>query len=161
MIRSRFDELGEYLKSRLASLFLRREQLTFDIEKMTIEEGGHEESVDGVHLCSFAYSGIIYAERLRRDVLGKLLIFVRGWLDEHDDTRGRFKLASPAVDLIALDDSFIDAMITIQFVDPVYLAEGDGPDAIDWDGRKFSLTGFEYRVAESGTVEGGPTDVQS
>ena len=159
MIRSRFDELGEYLKGRLSSLCLRCEQLTMDIDKLTVDEGGHEESVNGVHLCSFAYSGIIYVERLRRDLLGKFLIFVRGWLDEYDDTRGRFHLPAPAVNLITLDNSYCDAMITIEFVDPVYLAEGDGPDAIDWDGRKFSLKDFEYRVAERGTVEGGGTDV--
>ena len=64
MIRNRFKELCAFLKNKKASLKLQDEQFDAEVENMTVEDGGHNETVNGVHFCNFRYQGVLYIERL-------------------------------------------------------------------------------------------------
>ncbi|MEA4863373.1 MAG: phage tail protein [Victivallaceae bacterium] len=165
MIRSRFDELGEYLKGKLAALRLQADNIDFCVEKIRPEEGGHQDDENGTYLCNLAYTGVIYIERLQYARLPMLLLYIRSWLDEFDDSRGAFKLPSPQFDLIKLDSLYYDVQVSIEFIDPVYIAEADGTDAADdvitWNGKSYAAKEFIYNVADSGDVAGAPTETEA
>lgn len=161
MIRSRFDELQKYLKTKFLQLGIRPEQFDCYVDKLTPTEGGHNETSQGFHLCSFRYTGLIYIERLSAVQLPLLALYVRSWLDDHDDTRSDYKLADPQFDVVPLDaKTLVDVMISCEFVDPVYLApvDGDDPEAIDWNGKRYSVAEYLCDVAERGTVNDAPAD---
>ncbi|WP_176013064.1 phage tail protein [Victivallis sp. Marseille-Q1083] len=161
MIRNRFDELRKYLKTKLTLLGIRPEQFDAWIDKLALPEGGHNETEDGYHLCNFRYTGRIYIERLPEAQLSLLALYVRSWLDDNDDTRGAYKLPDPEAEIIPLDDdTLIDVLLPVEFVDPVYLAPAgdDDPEALDWCGRKWSVAEYLVDYAERGTVNQAPTE---
>lgn len=144
-------------------LNIRREQFDAYVDKLTVAEGGHHESESGHHLCNFRYSGQIYIERLPAGQLPLLALYVRAWLDEHDDTRGDYQLPDPTLEIIPLDDDkYIDVLLPVEFCDPVHLAPAaaDDPEALDWNGGKYRVAGISYDIAEAGIVHGAPTGAE-
>ena len=159
MIRNRFDELQKYLKARLPQLGILPEQFDTVVDKLTLGEGGHHETAEGYHFCNLRYTGLIYLERLPAAQLPLLALLVRSWIDEHDDTRSRARLPDPELDVAPLDgDSLVDVVVTLEFVDPVFLAPAadDAVDAVDWNGKRYSVAEYTVAVAERGTVNNAP-----
>lgn len=161
MIRNRYSELRAYIENRLPQLGLLQEQIDGDIDEISLAEGGHNETESGYHLCTFRYTGRIYIERLSAVQLPLLLLYVRSWLDEYDDTRGKYNLSDPAVDVIPLDpEKMIDVMVKTEFADEVFLSpvEHAGNETLEWDGRHFDVSPYVVDYAERGVVNDAPTE---
>lgn len=154
MIRNRFNELCEHLKAQALSLQFRPEQFDTELEDFTVESGGHNETENGFWFANFRYRGVIYLERLNKAALPLLALLVKAWLDENDDVRERFRLADPQFQAADLDSKSMDVVVTVDFLDPVYLAEkADGQ--VKWCGRTFAVAEYPLCVAEAGKVNDG------
>ena len=171
MIRNRFQELCVFLKNKKTSLKFRDDQFDAEKENMTVEDGGHNETVNGVHFANFRYQGVIYIERLPEASFPMLAIYIKAWLDDSDNLRSKYKLKSPQLEVISLGDNLIDAMATIEFVDEVYLVKvnvappDDGGPAVPGDGQVeisgkiYEEAEYQLSIAEVGAVRGASTDV--
>lgn len=158
MIRNRFQEICAFLKTKKTTLKFRDDQLDAEIENMTVEDGGHSETVNGFHFANFKYQGVIYVERLPEDSFPMLAILIKAWLDNNDNLRSKYKLKSPDLEVISLGDKLVDVLATIDFVDEVYLAPS-ASGQVEIDGKKYEVGEYQLFVAESGIVNGGATDV--
>ncbi|MEI8244361.1 MAG: phage tail protein [Lentisphaerota bacterium] len=171
MIRNRFQELCVFLKKQKSSLKFQDDQFDAEIENMTVESGGHNETVNGVHLCNFRYQGVVYIERLPEASFPMLAIYIKSWLDNNDDLRSKYKLKSPLIDVVSLGSKLIDAMATIDFVDEVYLVKANvtppddgspaipGENQVEMFGAIYEVGEYALSIAEIGDVNGGSTDV--
>lgn len=159
MIRSRFREFADHLKSKAMELGVAPENHNAETASMTLAQGGHNLTSEGWHLADLRYRGVLLIERVRQTDAIVLLMHARAWLDDNDDTRDKYKLADPEVDLVSLDASgLVDLIITCDFVDPVYITPAEG-GRIRWDGEDFEPVEYDLWVAERGEVRGARTDV--
>lgn len=163
-IRSRYRELTEHLKLKAESMGIAPENFQAEIARMVLVSGGHNETTEGWHLTNFRYRGVILVERIEQQKAVMLMLHCRAWLDDHDDTRDDYKLPDPEINLVPLDggaeDSaggLVDVMMTIEFVDPVYIAEAEN-GAIEWNGRNFAPVAYDLWIAERGTVNQAPVE---
>ena len=141
MIRSRFREFADHLKSKAMELGVAPENHNAETASMTLAQGGHNLTSEGWHLADLRYRGVL------------------AWLDDNDDTRDKYRLADPEIDLISLDASgLVDLIITCDFVDPVYITPAEG-GRIRWNGEDFEPIEYDLWVAERGEVRGARTDV--
>jgi len=153
MIRSRFNELCAYLQAQAATLKFRPEQCDTEIEDFTVADGGHQQTVKGYWFANFRYRGVLYIERLPLASLPVLAVQVKAWLDENDDVRYDFKLPDPQIQAAELDDKTLDVVVTVEFIDPVYLAPAaDGKGNVNWNGKSWTVAEYAVNVAEAGTV---------
>lgn len=154
-IRNRFFELCEYIKTNTTLLKIRNSQFESEITDLTVEPGGHNESIKGWHFANFKYRGTIYIERMPGESLSLLMALIRAWLDEFDDLRDKYKLADPKVETINENNKLLTVMGAIEFVDDVYLVEDEnGP--IRWFGKNYTTGEYPYNVAEDGNANGAP-----
>ena len=155
MIRNRFLELCEYIKSKTTLLKIRSSQLESEISDLTVEPGGHNESIKGWHLANFRYRGTIYIERMPGESLSLLMALIRAWLDEFDDLRDKYSLADPKFETINENNKLLTVIGSIEFIDDVYLVEDEnGP--IRWFGKNYNTGDYPYNVAEEGNTNGAP-----
>lgn len=158
-VRSRFRELADHLKEKSAMLGVAPENVQAEIATMVLACGGHNETEVGWHLADLRYRGVLLIERVRQPAAVMLLMHCRAWLDENDDTRTRYSLDDPEINLIPLDASeLVDLVISCDFVDPVFIAEAENGE-IRWNGRNYAPVEYDLRIAERGNVNGGSTDV--
>ncbi len=157
MIRCRFNELCEYLKTKKELLAFNDEQFDSEFVGLTVYPGGGNETTEGYHIANFAYDGLIYIERMPGQTLALLAMLVRAWLDEHDDLRDQYKLQNPVIDTVTLDESYLDVLINTAFVDEIHVIPSE-TGAIDWQDLKFDIGDFVYDIAESGTVNDAPVE---
>lgn len=151
VIRNRFMELCEHLKNNKDKLGFALEQFESESDKITVDYGGGNETVQGWHFANFKYRGTVYIERLPGEKLALLALVIRAWLDESDDMRSKYKLPVPEIRTIKLDERRLDVIVDIDFVDEVFLAESeDGP--IVWNGKTFDVAEYPVDYAEEGTV---------
>ncbi len=171
MIRNRFKELCAFLKNKKASLKLQDEQFDAEVENMTVEDGGHNETVNGVHFCNFRYQGVLYIERLPESAFPMLAIYIKAWLDDNDELRSKYKLKFPSLEVVSLGSNLVDVMGTIDFVDEVYLVkvtvppppDGSpivpGEGQLELNGKIYEVGTYSLLIAELADVNGGSTDV--
>ena len=102
----------------------------------------------GMHFANMRYSAVVVFERFADDP-GRLMALVGSWLESHDRDRDGLPMLSFAIDM--LDNDLADVEITVEFVEPQYLAE-DPDGEIEAFGQTWSFIPFDLWVAEEGEV---------
>lgn len=151
VIRNRFLELCNHLKQKKDKLGFTDEQFNAETDELKVESCGLKETTQGWHFANFRYRGTIYIERLPAGKLALLALLLRAWLDEFDDLRRKYNLDDPTVESIKLDDSYLDVLVQLNFVDEVYLAEVEDGD-IEFNGKTYDVDEYPVNYAEQGTV---------
>lgn len=161
MIRSRYRELAEHLKTKCKELGVRLENFGSEIAEMTLSSGGRNNTEQGLHLADLRYQGVFFIERINTGAAILALIHVRAWLDSNDDTRGRYKLPDPQVSMVKLDgeEDLSDLLLTIEFVDPIYIAPSES-GTVEYNGVKYGVEPYDLWVAENGSVMQAPLGVE-
>ncbi|MCY1458616.1 P2 phage tail completion protein R (GpR) [compost metagenome] len=95
------------------------------------------------------YRAVIIMESFN-DHPGRLMALVGSWLASHDPDRDE-DLAAPAFAIEMLDQDLADVEITLEFVEPQYLAEDPAGEIEAFD-TTWSFIPFDLWVAESGEV---------
>ena len=102
----------------------------------------------GMHFANMRYSAVVVFERFADDP-GRLMALVGSWLESHDRDRDGLPMLSFAIDM--LDNDLADVEITVEFVEPQYLAE-DPDGEIEAFDKTWSFIPFDLWVAEKGEV---------
>lgn len=126
------------------------EQLDSWAEQVTLELVWKPD-VGGLHLGDMRYSAVIVLERFA-DHPGRLMALLGSWLEQHDANRD--DLPAPSFDIEQLDNDLADVELTLEFIEPQYLAE-DEDGEIEAFGQRWSFVPFELWVAEQGEVAHG------
>lgn len=104
--------------------------------------------VGGMRMGDMRYSATIALERFA-DHPGRLMALVGSWLESNDQDRD--ELPAAKFDITMLDSDLADVDITLEFVEPQYLAE-DPQGEIEAFGTAWSFIPFDLWVAEHGEV---------
>ncbi|MDF2640952.1 MAG: phage tail protein [Pseudomonas sp.] len=104
--------------------------------------------VGGMRMGDMRYSATIALERFA-DHPGRLMALVGSWLESRDQDRD--ELPAAKFDITMLDNDLADVDITLEFVEPQYLAE-DPQGEIEAFGTAWSFIPFDLWVAEHGEV---------
>ena len=104
--------------------------------------------VKGLHFADMRYSAAIVLERFA-DEPGRLMALLGSWLESHDRDRDGLPALTFAIDM--LDNDLVDVEITVEFVEPQYLAE-DPDGEIEAFGQTWSFIPFDLWIAEEGEV---------
>ncbi|WP_339475254.1 phage tail protein [Pseudomonas sp. RL_5y_Pfl2_69] len=106
--------------------------------------------VDGMRMGDMRYSATIALERFA-DHPGRLMALVGSWLEANDPNRDRDELPAPKFDISMLDNDLADVDITLEFNEPLYLAE-DPAGEIEAHGKTWAFVPFDLWIAEHGEV---------
>jgi len=128
------------------------EQLDSWAEQVTLELIWKPD-LAGLHLGDMRYRAVIVLERFA-DHPGRLMALLASWLENHDPERDRHELAAPTFDIEALDNDLADVELTLEFVEPQYLAE-DPAGEISAFGTTWAFVPFDLWIAEHGEVADG------
>ena len=104
--------------------------------------------VGGMRMGDMRYSATIALERFA-DHPGRLMALVGSWLENYDQERD--ELPAAKFDITMLDNDLADVDITLEFIEPQYLAE-DPQGEIEAFGKTWSFLPFDLWVAEQGEV---------
>lgn len=104
--------------------------------------------IGGMRMGDMRYSVTIALERFA-DHPGRLMALVGSWLETHDQDRD--DLPAAQFDITMLDGDLADVDITLEFVEPQYLAE-DPTGEIEAFGKTWAFVPFDLWVAEHGEV---------
>ena len=104
--------------------------------------------VKGLRFADMRYSAAIVLERFA-DEPGRLMALLGSWLESNDRDRDGLPALTFAIDM--LDNDLADVEITVDFVEPQYLAE-DPDGEIEAFGQTWSFIPFDLWVAEEGEV---------
>lgn len=105
---------------------------------------------DGLHMGDMRYRAVIVMERFGAHP-GRLMALIGSWLETHDPDRGAHDLAAPSFDIDQLDNDLADVEVTLEFVEPQFLAEqADGE--IEAFGKRWAFVPFDLWVADQGEV---------
>ena len=104
--------------------------------------------VDGLHMGDMRYSATIAFERFA-DHPARLMALVGSWLETNDKNRN--DLPAPKFDVSMLDNDLADVEITLEFIEPQYLAE-DPNGEIEAFEKTWAFVPFDLWVAEHGEV---------
>lgn len=107
----------------------------------------------GLRLGDMRYRAVIVLERLT-DHPARLMALVGSWLDTHDLHRDYPELSPPVIDVDQLDPDCADVEITLEFIEPIHLAE-DADGEIEAFGKTWAFVPFDLWVAERGEVTHG------
>ena len=105
--------------------------------------------VAGLHMGDMRYRAVIIMERFV-DHPGRLMALVGSWLASNDRDRAE-DLAAPAFAIEMLDQDLADVEITLEFVEPQYLAKDPAGEIEAFD-TTWSFIPFDLWVAEQGEV---------
>lgn len=140
--------LTQYLKERR---LVPPEQLDSWTDQVTLDLFWKPD-VDGLHMGDMRYSAtIIFASFA--DHPGRLMALVGSWLEGNDTDRDRYDLPAPKFDVSMLDNDLADVEITLEFIEPQYLAE-DANGEIEAFGKTWAFVPFDLWIAEHGEVAG-------
>ena len=106
--------------------------------------------LDGMHMANMRYRAVIVLERFA-DHPGRLMALLGSWLENHDQDRHRHELPAPVFAIDMLDNDLADVEITVEFVEPQYLAE-DPDGEIEAFGQTWAFVPFDLWIAEEGEV---------
>jgi len=144
------------LKALTSYLIERRlvqpEQLDSWTDQVTLELVWKPD-VDGMHMANMRYRAAIILERFA-DHPARLMALVGSWLENHDPDRDRHELPAPLFAVEMLDNDLADVDITLEFVEPQYLAE-DPAGEIEAFGKSWAFVPFDLWIAEQGEVGSG------
>ena len=104
--------------------------------------------VGGMRMGDMRYSATIALERFA-DHPGRLMALVGSWLEGNDQDRD--ELPAAKFDITMLDSDLADVDITLEFIEPQYLAE-DPTGEIEAFGKTWAFVPFDLWVAEQGEV---------
>lgn len=107
-----------------------------------------KQDVQGLHFADMPYRATIVLERFGGEP-GRLMALVGSWLENYD--RDRNGLPALIYDIDMLDSDLADVEITVEFVEPQYLAE-DPAGEIEAFGKTWSFVPYDLWVAEKGEV---------
>ena len=102
----------------------------------------------GMHFANMRYSAVVVFERFADDP-GRLMALVGSWLESHDRDRDGLPMLSFDIDMV--DNDLADVEITVEFVEPQYLAEDPDGEIVAF-GQTWSFIPFDLWVAEEGEV---------
>ena len=125
------------------------EQLDSWTEQVTLELVWKPD-VDGMHLGNMHYRAAIVLERFA-DHPARLMALIGSWLETNDPGRDRDELPAPLFAVEPLDNDLFDVEITLEFVEPQYLAE-DPAGEIQAFGKTWAFVPFDLWIAERGEV---------
>lgn len=108
--------------------------------------------LDGLHLGDMRYRAVIVMERFA-DHPGRLMALLGSWLENHDPDRDD-DLPAPTFDIEQLDNDLADVELTVEFIEPQYLAEADDGE-IEAFGKCWAFVPFDLWIAEQGEVASG------
>ena len=106
--------------------------------------------VDGMHMANMRYRAVIVLERFA-DHPGRLMALLGSWLENYDQDRHRHELPAPVFAIDMLDNDLADVEVTLEFVEPQYLAE-DPDGEIEAFGQTWAFVPFGLWIAEEGEV---------
>lgn len=106
--------------------------------------------VDGMHMANMRYRAVIVIESFAGDP-GRLMALLGSWLENHDKDRHQYGLPSLMFAIDMQDSDLADVEITVEFVEPQYLAE-DPAGEIEAFGKTWSFVPYDLWVAEEGEV---------
>lgn len=138
--------LTKFLKERQLVL---PEQLDSWTDQVTLDLFWKPD-VDGLHMGDMRYSATIAFERFA-DHPARLMALVGSWLEGNDTDRDRYDLPAPKFDVSMLDNDLADVEITLEFIEPQYLAE-DPNGEIEAFEKTWAFVPFDLWVAEHGEV---------
>jgi hypothetical protein len=104
--------------------------------------------VGGMRMGDMRYSATVALERFA-DHPGRLMALVGSWLESNDQDRD--DLAAAKFDITMLDNDLADVDITLEFIEPQYLAEDSAGEILAF-GKTWSFVPFDLWVAENGEV---------
>ena len=104
--------------------------------------------VDGLHMGDMRYSATIVFERFAGHP-ARLMALVGSWLETND--KNRDDLPAPKFDVSMLDNDLADVEITLEFIEPQYLAEDSNGEIEAFD-KTWAFVPFDLWVAEHGEV---------
>lgn len=105
--------------------------------------------LDGLHLGDMRYRAVIVLERFA-DHPGRLMALLGSWLENNDPDRDD-DLPAPTFDIEQLDNDLADVELTLEFIEPQYLAE-DADGEIEAFGKRWAFVPFDLWIAEQGEV---------
>jgi len=108
--------------------------------------------VDGLHLGDMRYRAVVVMERFA-DHPGRLMALLGSWLENNDPDRDD-DLPAPTFDIEQLDNDLADVELTLEFIEPQYLAEDAGGE-IEAFGKRWAFVPFDLWIAEHGEVASG------
>jgi hypothetical protein len=106
--------------------------------------------LDGMHLGDMHYRAVIVLERFA-DHPARLMALLGSWLESHDANRDRHELPAPEFAVEPVDNDLFDVEITLEFVEPQFLAEEPEGEILAF-GKTWAFVPFELWVAEQGEV---------
>lgn len=104
--------------------------------------------VKGLHFADMHYSATIVLERFSDDP-GRLMALLGSWLENHDRDRDGLPSMTFAIDM--LDSDLADVEVTVEFVEPQYLAEDPAGEIEAFD-QTWAFVPFDLWIAEEGEV---------
>jgi hypothetical protein len=107
----------------------------------------------GLYLGDMRYRAIIVMERFAGNP-ARLMALLGAWLVSHDPDRHMDALPAPTFDIEQLDPDLSDVEITLDFIEPLYLAE-DAAGEIEAFDKTWAVVPFDLWIAEQGEVTHG------
>jgi hypothetical protein len=104
--------------------------------------------VGGMRMGDMRYSATVALERFA-DNPGRLMALVGSWLESNDQDRD--DLPATKFDITMLENDLADVDITLEFIEPQYLAEDPTGEILAF-GKTWSFVPFDLWVAEHGEV---------
>ncbi|MGC9744412.1 phage tail protein [Pseudomonas sp. P1B16] len=123
------------------------EQLESWVEQMD-SELIWKETERGLHMGDMTYRAIFDLERFTGSP-SRLLALVGTWLEANDPDREDLPAPAFVIEPIDLDNDLFDVELTLQFVEPQYLAEDDDGEFQAF-GKTWAFVPYDLWVAEEG-----------
>lgn len=123
------------------------EQLQSWVEQMD-SELIWKETERGLHMGDMTYRAIFDLERFTGSP-SRLLALVGTWLEANDPDREDLPAPAFVIEPIDLDNELFDVELTLQFVEPQYLAEDDDGEFQAF-GKTWAFVPYDLWVAEEG-----------
>lgn len=125
------------------------EQLQSWVEQMDTELLW-KETTQGLHMGDMTYRAVFDLERFTGSP-PRLLALVGTWLEANDPDREDLPAPAFVIEPIDLDNDLFDVELTVQFVEPQYLAEDDNGE-FEAFGKTWAFVPYDLWVAEEGKV---------
>ncbi|WP_339443920.1 phage tail protein [Pseudomonas hunanensis] len=125
------------------------EQLQSYVEQMDTELLW-KETTQGLHMGDMTYRAVFDLERFTGSP-PRLLALVGTWLEANDPDREDLPAPAFVIEPIDLDNDLFDVELTVQFVEPQYLAEDDDGE-FEAFGKTWAFVPYDLWVAEEGEV---------
>ena len=111
-----------------------------------------KESDQGLHMADMGYTAVFDLERFQGSPQ-RLLALVGSWLESNDPDRDDLPQPAFVVEPLDLANDLFNVELTLEFVEPQYLAEADDGEFQAF-GKTWALIPYDLWVAEDGEVTG-------